>query len=75
MGIGEKKVNRNLKHQMKNGKNIPSFLPNHFDAYDEEWLDFVVENRDKNSITPAHDYDIVIGTVAGDKVQNMLIIN
>jgi hypothetical protein len=44
----------------------------HSDAYDEEWLDFVVENRDKNSKTPAHDYDIVIGPVANDKVQNTL---
>jgi len=44
----------------------------HFDAYDEEWLDFVVENRDKNSKIPAHDYDIVIGPVANDKVQNTL---
>jgi len=44
----------------------------HFDAYDEEWLDFVVKNRDKNSKTPAHDYDIVIGPVANDKIQNTL---
>jgi len=44
----------------------------HFDAYDEEWLDFVVKNRDKNSKTPVHDYDIVIGPVANDKIQNTL---
>ena len=43
-----------------------------FNGYDEEWLDFVVKNRDKNSETPAHDYDIVIGPVADDKVQNTL---
>ena len=43
-----------------------------FDAYNEEWLDFVVENRDKNNERPAHDYDIVIGPVANDKVQNTL---
>ena len=43
-----------------------------FDAYNEEWLDFVVDNRNKNSKTPAHDYDIVIGPVANDKVQNTL---
>ena len=42
-----------------------------FDAYDEDWLDFVVANRDKNNET-AHDYDIVIGPVADDKVQNTL---
>ena len=43
-----------------------------FDVYSEEWLDFVVENRDKNREMPAHDYDIVIGPVADDKVQNTL---
>ncbi|MDR0230548.1 MAG: DUF3990 domain-containing protein [Dysgonamonadaceae bacterium] len=43
-----------------------------FDAYNEEWLDFVVENRNKNSKTPTHDYDIVIGPVANDKIQNTL---
>jgi len=31
-----------------------------------------VKNRDKNSKTPAHDYDIVIGPVANDKIQNTL---
>jgi len=44
----------------------------HFDAYDEDWLDFVVENRDKSRETPIHNYDIVIGPVADDKVQNTL---
>jgi hypothetical protein len=43
-----------------------------FDTYNEEWLDFVVQNRDKNSKTKIHDYDIVIGPVANDKVQNTL---
>ena len=43
-----------------------------FDAYNEEWLDFVVENRDKNRETPVHNYDIIIGPVANDKVQNTL---
>ena len=37
------------------------FRIKHFDAYDEEWLDFVVANRDKNGKIPAHDYDVVIG--------------
>lgn len=43
-----------------------------FDTYNEEWLDFVVANRDKNSKNPVHDYDIVMGPVANDKVQNTL---
>ncbi|MDR2231807.1 MAG: DUF3990 domain-containing protein [Tannerella sp.] len=44
----------------------------HFDAYNEEWLDFVVMNRNVNNPEPAHDYDIVEGPVANDKVQNRI---
>ena len=43
-----------------------------FEDYNEEWLDFVVMNRDVNSPKPAHDYDIVEGPVADDKVQNRI---
>jgi hypothetical protein len=43
-----------------------------FDDYDEEWLDFVVMNRNENIPEPAHDYDIVEGPVADDKVQNRI---
>ncbi|MDR1200727.1 MAG: DUF3990 domain-containing protein [Tannerellaceae bacterium] len=39
-----------------------------FPAYSEEWLDFVVMNRNPNSPIPVHDYDIVEGPVADDKV-------
>jgi hypothetical protein len=42
----------------------------HFEAYNEEWLDFVVENR--NPLGEKHDYDIVEGPVADDKVQNRI---
>lgn len=42
------------------------------DTYDEEWLDFVVMNRNENAPEPAHDYDIVEGPVADDKVQNRI---
>jgi len=42
----------------------------HFDAYNEEWLDFVIENR--NPFGKMHDYDIVEGPVADDKVQNRI---
>ncbi|GHT41687.1 hypothetical protein AGMMS49965_11890 [Bacteroidia bacterium] len=44
----------------------------HFDSYSDEWLDFVVMNRDPMSPKPAHDYDIVEGPVADDKVQRTL---
>jgi len=39
-----------------------------FSGYDEQWLDFVVLNRDPKSPIPAHDYDIVEGPVANDDV-------
>jgi hypothetical protein len=39
-----------------------------FDDYSEEWLDFVVMNRNRDLPVPAHDYDIVEGPVADDDV-------
>jgi len=39
-----------------------------FSGYTEQWLDFVVLNRNPQSPTPAHDYDIVEGPVADDKI-------
>jgi hypothetical protein len=45
----------------------------HFDSYDDEWLDFVVMNRDETVPQPAHDYDIVEGPVADDKIQHRLV--
>ncbi|WP_455662635.1 DUF3990 domain-containing protein [Pradoshia sp.] len=36
-----------------------------FDHYDEEWLDFVLQCR---SGVVTHDYDIIIGGIADDKV-------
>ena len=38
-----------------------------FDAYSEEWLDFILNCRSERDTT---DYDIVIGGVANDKVFN-----
>ena len=43
-----------------------------FANYNEEWLDFVVLNRNDQNPIPAHDYDIVEGPVADDKVQNRI---
>jgi hypothetical protein len=43
-----------------------------FDSYNEEWLDFVVMNRNPLSPKPAHEFDIVEGPVADDKVQRTL---
>ncbi|MDR3093497.1 MAG: DUF3990 domain-containing protein [Bacteroidales bacterium] len=39
-----------------------------FEGYTDEWLDFVVSNRRLDSPVPAHDYDIVEGPVADDKI-------
>jgi hypothetical protein len=43
-----------------------------FDDYNEKWLDFVVLNRDTSTHDQQHDYDIVEGPVADDKVQNKI---
>lgn len=39
-----------------------------FDDYNLEWAEFVVLNRRNFSTEQAHDYDIVIGPIADDKV-------
>lgn len=39
-----------------------------FTEYDENWLDFVTMNRDVTLQHPTHDYDIVEGPVADDKI-------
>jgi len=39
-----------------------------FAGYDENWLDFVAKNRDTTLPQPTHDYDIVEGPVADDKI-------
>ena len=43
-----------------------------FSNYTEQWLDFVVLNRDPLSPIPAHDYDIVEGPVANDDVNDRI---
>ncbi len=39
-----------------------------FDDYSEEWAKFILLNRNNASRQPAHDYDIVIGPIANDRV-------
>jgi hypothetical protein len=39
-----------------------------FRTYSEEWLNFVVMNRDVEHESPVHDYDIVEGPIANDNV-------
>jgi hypothetical protein len=43
-----------------------------FNGYTEEWLDFVIMNRDPQSPILAHDYDIVEGPVANDNVADRI---
>ncbi|MCQ2203879.1 MAG: DUF3990 domain-containing protein [Bacteroidales bacterium] len=39
-----------------------------FDAYTQEWAEFIFLNRNNKLSTPAHDYDIVYGPIANDRV-------
>jgi len=40
----------------------------HFEDYNDEWLEFVVLNRKNKLRQQAHDYDIVEGPVADDRI-------
>jgi len=44
-----------------------------FDGYNDEWLDFVAKNRDVKAAQPTHDYDIVEGPVANDKIATRIV--
>ena len=39
-----------------------------FEGYTREWADFIFLNRNNRSNDPAHDYDIVYGPIANDRV-------
>lgn len=39
-----------------------------FDGYTREWAEFIFLNRNNRSDVPAHDYDIVYGPIANDRV-------
>ncbi len=39
-----------------------------FDEYSEEWAKFILLNRNNPLPNPVHDYDVVIGPIADDKV-------
>jgi len=39
-----------------------------FDDYSEQWAKFILANRNNNTGVPVHDYDIVIGPIANDRV-------
>ena len=39
-----------------------------FDSYSVEWADFVLLNRNNSTDVVAHDYDIVYGPIANDRI-------
>lgn len=39
-----------------------------FSEYSKEWADFVFKNRNQENQNFSHDYDIVVGPIANDKV-------
>lgn len=39
-----------------------------FDSYTEEWARFVYENRENFSDSPIHDFDIIYGPIANDRI-------
>ena len=39
-----------------------------FEGYSKEWAEFIMMNRRNKTNIPAHDYDIVYGPIADDKV-------
>lgn len=39
-----------------------------FENYSEEWAKFILLNRNNPIPLPAHDYDVVIGPIANDRV-------
>ncbi len=39
-----------------------------FDDYSEQWAEFILANRNSGTGRPVHDYDIVIGPIADDRV-------
>jgi len=43
-----------------------------FSEYNSEWFDFIILNRDLESTEQKHDYDIIEGPVADDKVQRRI---
>jgi len=39
-----------------------------FDGYTREWAEFIFLNRNNKTTTPAHDFDVVYGPIANDRV-------
>lgn len=46
----------------------PSLKVKIFKEYDNEWADFIFANRNNSTSACVHNYDIVIGPIANDRV-------
>ncbi len=51
-----------------NEADIKSLHTLHFEDYSEQWAEFILANRNNATDKPIHDYDIVIGPIADDRV-------
>lgn len=49
----------------------PNLSIKRFEAPDEEWALFVMNNRNRKAIHPFHEYDLVIGPVADDTIATL----
>lgn len=50
------------------------FKTKRFDNYSEEWLDFVISNRNNETSSNIHDFDIVEGPVADDAIATRIFL-
>jgi len=39
-----------------------------FNGYDIEWADFIIQNRSNTTTKSLHDYDIIVGPIANDRI-------
>ena len=46
----------------------PDLKIKRFEKYSEDWAKFILLNRNNRTNAPAHDYDVVIGPIADDRV-------
>ncbi len=65
-GEGEPTLNTFLFDETVLSSNVLKIM--RFDSYSAEWADFVLLNRNNKSDVIAHDYDIVYGPIANDRI-------
>lgn len=50
------------------------FKTKRFEDYTEEWLDFVISNRNNDTSNNIHDFDIIEGPIADDAIATRIIL-